>query len=116
MHQVFCFFVQTVQLSPIPILKTALVELVPGSDSSQITGRITLVQIQDHVRIFGQIYGLNPGFHGFHVHAVGDTRDGCKAAGGHFNPQGNIHGAPSSELRHAGDVGNIFTPDYSAIT
>lgn len=30
--------------------------------------------------------GLSQGFHGFHIHAVGDTGNGCKAAGGHFNP------------------------------
>ena len=32
------------------------------------------------------LQGLDQGFHGFHIHAVGDTGDGCKAAGGHYNP------------------------------
>ena len=32
--------------------------------------------------------------HGFHVHTDGDIRGGCGSAGGHYNPDGNLHGAP----------------------
>ena len=39
------------------------------------------------VFVSGKILGLEPGKHGFHVHAVGDLGNGCKNAGGHFNPQ-----------------------------
>jgi superoxide dismutase, Cu-Zn family len=43
---------------------------------------------------------LPPGFHGFHVHAVGvcDPATGFTSAGGHFNPTG----APHDD--HAGDL------------
>lgn len=43
---------------------------------------------------------LPPGFHGFHVHAVGvcDPATGFASAGGHFNPTG----APHDD--HAGDL------------
>ncbi len=33
-----------------------------------------------------QIYGLEEGLHGFHVHAEGALTDECRDAGGHFNP------------------------------
>jgi len=29
----------------------------------------------------GEIKGLNPGKHGFHVHALGDTTNGCISTG-----------------------------------
>lgn len=56
----------------------------------------------DRVKVTVSAEGLSPGFHGFHIHAVGDCGVGTPAtpflaAGGHFNPGGATH--PS----HAGD-------------
>ena len=33
------------------------------------------------------------------------------AAGGHYNPFSQTHGGPDDEIRHVGDLGNIFTSD-----
>ena len=57
------------------------------------------------------LYGLSPGEHGFHIHEKGDLSDNCAAAGGHFNPFGNNHGAPGAEDRHVGDLGNIVVDE-----
>lgn len=50
-----------------------------------------------------------PGRHGFHIHETGDCSapDGA-SAGGHFNPDKTLHGAPAlpPDQRHAGDLGN----------
>ncbi|XP_076444453.1 superoxide dismutase [Cu-Zn]-like [Babylonia areolata] len=59
------------------------------------------------IHITGEITGLSPGKHGFHVHTYGDLRNNCLAAGGHFNPFGKVHGAPFDVERHVGDLGNI---------
>ncbi|XP_066942936.1 uncharacterized protein [Macrobrachium rosenbergii] len=45
--------------------------------------------------------------HGFHVHERPVTGDSCGSTGGHFNPTGATHGAPSDEVRHVGDLGNV---------
>ncbi|KAL8167709.1 hypothetical protein V2J09_009208 [Rumex salicifolius] len=66
--------------------------------------------------VTGTITGLKPGLHGFHVHALGDTTNGCMSTGPHFNPNGKEHGAPEDECRHAGDLGNIIAGDDGTAT
>ena len=48
---------------------------------------------------------LTPGFHGFHVHAVGQCVPPFTSAGGHFNPAGADHGD------HAGDLPTMLVND-----
>ena len=36
--------------------------------------------------IFGEMNGLTDGLHGFHVHEFDGLGNGCKDAGGHFDP------------------------------
>jgi len=82
--------------------------LAAGS-SSAVTGTITFTQEKagDSTTVSGQLKGLAPGKHGFHIHQFGDYTNGCMSAGGHFNPAGKNHGAPEDTERHAGDLGNI---------
>lgn len=64
--------------------------------------------------IVGRITGLEPGKHGLHIHEFGDLSDGCKSAGGHYNPDGVDHG--DLIKGHVGDLGNVIADDSGTAT
>jgi len=78
-----------------------------------ILGTIWFTQAKegDATVIKGEISGLTPGEHGFHIHQYGDSTQGCISAGPHFNPFGKTHGGPKEEVRHVGDLGNVMADD-----
>jgi superoxide dismutase, Cu-Zn family len=75
---------------------------------SKVHGVVVFTQKGDDVEVAGEIVGLTPGLHGFHVHEFGDCHspDGM-SSGGHFNPTKAMHGGPHSKNRHVGDLGNV---------
>ncbi|KAK8541909.1 hypothetical protein V6N12_014529 [Hibiscus sabdariffa] len=82
------------------------------SSSEGVNGTVFFTQEGDGpTTVTGNISGLKPGLHGFHVHALGDTTNGCMSTGPHFNPAGKEHGAPEDANRHAGDLGNVTVGD-----
>ncbi|KAG6750756.1 hypothetical protein POTOM_045266 [Populus tomentosa] len=82
------------------------VALITGD--SNVRGSLHFIQEPNGAtHVTGRITGLSPGLHGFHIHALGDTTNGCNSTGPHFNPLKKDHGAPSDNERHAGDLGNI---------
>jgi Cu-Zn family superoxide dismutase len=85
----------------------AMCIMQPLSDS-KVSGTVYFTVRGDDVEITGQISGLTPGPHGFHVHEFGDlsSKDGM-STGGHFNPEGKKHGGIHDKERHVGDLGNI---------
>ena len=84
------------------------VSILLEDKGSGVNGLCKFVQQEGgKVQIVAEVSGLTPGKHGFHVHEFGDLSGGCATAGGHFNPLGKTHGAPSDEERHVGDLGNI---------
>ncbi|PRQ45917.1 putative superoxide dismutase [Rosa chinensis] len=85
------------------------VAVISGGDKCPLLrGALQFVQgPQGPTHVRGKISGLSPGLHGFHIHALGDTSNGCNSTGPHFNPLNKAHGAPSDKDRHAGDLGNV---------
>ena len=61
------------------------------------------------------VTGVAPGVHGFHIHDKGDCGDNGNAAGPHFNPTNQPHGAPDSDAHHSGDFGNVMANDKGEI-
>lgn len=85
-----------------------LVATVMQVGDSEVAGSVTFTKAESGVQIQGSFSGLEPGLHGFHIHQYGDcTANDGTSTGGHFNPAGNEHGAPSDMDRHMGDLGNI---------
>ena len=75
-----------------------------GPDGRPV-GRVTFVEDGDRMVVEGRVNDLPPGFHGFHVHAVGKCEPGATpftSAGGHM-----VLGTQSHPV-HAGDQPVVF--------
>jgi Cu-Zn family superoxide dismutase len=96
---------------------TKAVCVLTPTQGSKVSGLVTFTQKADGVEISGEITGLTPGKHGFHVHEFGDlsSADGM-AAGGHFNPDKEKHGGPHDKERHVGDLGNVVADATGKVT
>jgi Cu-Zn family superoxide dismutase len=66
------------------------------------------VKVEFHLKNFGK-----NSIHAIHIHEFGDTSDGCKSLGKHYNPYNTTHGTMliKNMERHAGDLINNFTTD-----
>ena len=105
----------TPRQSPSPVLTAPAASTIPaaiahvaGASGSLVSGTLALVPMHGGVRVTGDLGGLAPGSHGFHIHQTGDcSAADASSAGGHFNPTGSGHGRAGSAMHHAGDIDNI---------
>lgn len=87
-----------------------------STSGSTATGTVNLAQLADgSVEVTANLRGVPPGVHGFHIHEKGDCGDNGNAAGGHYNPAGTPHGAPTADPHHAGDFGNVTADADGAV-
>jgi Cu-Zn family superoxide dismutase len=87
---------------------THAVAVLHPTQGNAVSGTVHFTAASGGVAVKANLKGLTPGSHGFHVHEFGDcTAPDAASAGGHFNPKGMRHGAPTDAARHAGDLGNI---------
>lgn len=62
-------------------------------------GQVKLTQEDDGtVLIRANVHGLPQGFHGFHVHGIGECTPPFTSAGGHLNLGGHSHPGHSADL------------------
>jgi len=89
---------------------TAALDSTKGNTAA---GTADFVQKGDKVMVTVKVSGLSAGQHGFHIHEKGDCSSGDgMSAGGHFNPLGKPHAAPTTADRHTGDM-PMLTADAS---
>ncbi|MEM8935785.1 MAG: superoxide dismutase family protein [Pseudomonadota bacterium] len=84
-----------------------------------VIGYATLKQGPTGVLIRVHINGVAPGWHGLHLHQVGDCsdyEDGFKASKGHINPYGKAHGLMHPEGPDLADMPNIFVGENTSAT
>ena len=80
-----------------------------GADGADV-GTVTLSPVDGGVEVVADLQGLEPGFHGFHIHDVGlceaDAPDGpFTTATGHLVGDGGTHGD------HDGDMPSLYVTD-----
>ncbi|HYX37378.1 MAG TPA: superoxide dismutase family protein [Oligoflexus sp.] len=81
--------------------------LAPKS-GSKMAGTVVFNRSDKGLQIVASVTGGTPGRHGIHIHEKGDcSAADASTAGGHFNPTGAPHAAPTAQARHVGDLGNI---------
>lgn len=87
---------------------TKAVCVLHPTEGNSVNGIVTFTKTAEGIKVIADVHGLTPARHGFHVHEFGDCSapDGT-SAGGHFNPEGTKHGAPTDVERHVGDLGNL---------
>lgn len=77
---------------------SARMRTVGGGDA----GVVTVRQLAGRVEVRGQVTGLTPGFHGFHVHETGScdptTATPFSSAGRHLDASGEQHGEHDGDL------------------
>ena len=83
----------------------ASVKVTLHDAAGENVGFVRLTRQGGNVVVRGEATGLAPGFHGFHVHAVGECLAPFASAGGHYNPGGVGHGS------HAGDMPSLLVLD-----
>jgi Cu-Zn family superoxide dismutase len=89
------------------MMQRAVCVLYPTAGSN-VSGTVVFTKSGTGVRVVADLQGLTPGKHGFHIHDFGDcSASDAASAGGHYNPESHMHGAPGETMRHAGDMGNI---------
>ena len=89
-----------------PEVGASATAMMAGSDGSPM-GTVMLRQGQNGILVSADLTGLSPGWHGFHIHAVGSCSPDFSAAGGHLSVEGQEHGFMQGGF-HSGDMPNIY--------
>jgi len=83
------------------------------NQEGDMVGTAKLQEAPEGVKAELKIEGLSPGYHGIHVHEIGECKHpDFKSAGNHFNPEQKEHGLLNPDGSHLGDLPNVEA-DYN---
>lgn len=109
-------FTAAVMASATASAETVTAEFV-GADGEPVgTAELTASPHGVLIRVEIDAGGLEPGWHGMHLHQVGDCSDHghFQLSGGHVNPDGMEHGLLNPAGPDAGDLPNIYATEDGA--
>ena len=97
---------------PRPLAEATLVR-----PDGKTTGHARFLPRSPGVALEIEVWGVAPGPHGLHLHAVGrcDGPD-FASAGPHLNPAGHEHGNLNPKGSHLGDLPNVVADDKGRIS
>jgi Cu-Zn family superoxide dismutase len=110
MNRIHISFLLAIGLAAQSWAATGVAEIKGTAEGSQIHGIVNFQDTAGGLQIKGQLSGIPPGPHAFHIHEFGSCADMGKAAGSHYNPLSAPHGQVLKvgiHHAHAGDLGNI---------
>ncbi len=82
--------------------------IAPKSGDTTLVGTAFLTEVAGEIALTIEMDGAPPGKHGVHLHQSGDcSAADASSAGGHWNPEGHMHGMPDMSS-HLGDLGNMI--------
>lgn len=79
-------------------------------DQTEI-GTVAIFETANGLLLRAELSGLEPGWHGFHIHQTGACEGDFTSAGDHYAPNGSTHGFFTEDGGHAGDMPNIHVGD-----
>lgn len=86
------------------------------ANDGSVLGTVTLTEAPQGVLLDIDLSGVPAGFHAIHLHRIGDCSDnGFKAAGGHINPYGRLHGLLNPQGPDNGDLPNVYAHDDGTV-
>ena len=96
--------------------EAALAQADLADVAGTLLGKATFTENLNGVEVALGVKGLEPGYHGIHIHQTGSCEPpDFASAGGHFNPTGKVHGLRNAEGPHAADMPNLLVnPDGTA--
>jgi Cu-Zn family superoxide dismutase len=106
------------QPAPLPQSEWTSATVKFAGPAGEDMGEAVLTDALGGVLMRFEVKGLTPGWHGVHLHMVGDCSDGAdgfKASGGHINPDNVEHGFLNANGFHRADLPNLYAgPDGTA--
>lgn len=82
--------------------------IVRPKSGTETQGTASFTQKKGIVEMDLSIFKLKPGLHAVHIHEFGNcSASDASSAGGHWNPEKDMHGKWESEHFHMGDIGNL---------